>query len=146
MGTLTNNNMRSTDVRLRFFAAGQKEIVTSTLDFSVKENATEGEDQINGEDAADAFHVFNLWDISFNGTQKDNTMLTEFLTNILNERAGLGENPAVVTMEARTKKGVTNVYTFTGVTRKAVELTVSGRSDPFKIAGGWRCKNFKQVQ
>ncbi|HEY2517093.1 MAG TPA: hypothetical protein VGI39_39745 [Polyangiaceae bacterium] len=146
MGTLTNNAMRSTDVRLRFFAAGMKEFITDTMDFSVKENATESEDQINGADAADPYSVFNFWDIDFNGRQKDNQFMTDFLTNIASRRAGTGETPGVVTVEARRKDGVTNVYTFSGVTRKAMSMNVSGRADPFKLAGGWKCVNFTQIQ
>jgi hypothetical protein len=145
MGTLTNNNIRSGDVAMRFFTAGQNEILTNTLDFTISEQATEGVDSLCGTTRDDPYTVTNFFDIAYNGTQLDTSLLDELLANIANKDANQGENPAVCTLTITTKKGVGKVYAFSGVTRKAWTMSASGRSDPWKMGHGFKCKHFDPV-
>jgi hypothetical protein len=142
MSTLTNNNIRSTDVSCRFFSIGNQEILLNHLDFSIKEMASEGVDSICGAVRDDPYTVTNYFDVDFNGTQLDMTLLNEYIANIASRDSHTGENPASVSFQSTTKKGVTNTYVFTGITRKAFNMSASGRADPFKFTSGFKAKNF----
>lgn len=145
MGTLTNNNIRSEDVSMRFFSAGNAEVLTNTLDFTVTEMASVGADSLNGQKTDDPYSVHNYWDIDYNGTQLDTSMIDELLGNLAAKKAGTGENPGVVTLAITNKKGVTTIYTFSGITRKPQKLSASGRVELFKMGSGFMCKLFQKV-
>jgi hypothetical protein len=145
MSTQTNNNIRSEDVQLRFFEDANTERVLNHISISIKENATEGVDSICGQKSDDPYTVFNFWDVDFEGTQKDLALIDAYLANIAAKQANTGENPAVAIFEAVNKKAVTTTYTFSGITRKPVALSASGRADPFKISTGFKAKNFKKT-
>lgn len=145
MTASTNNNIRSEDVSLRFFEAGNNELALNHMSFSIKENASEGVDSICGQKADDPYTVFNFWDVDFEGTQTNMKLLRSYLANILAKQANTGENPATVIMQATDKKAVTTTFTFTGITRKPVALTASGRADPFKIGSGFKAKSMVET-
>jgi hypothetical protein len=145
MSTQTNNNIRSKDVSVRFFTTGTLEVLLNHLDFSIEEQATEGVDSLCGTLRDDPYTVTNYFDVGFNGTQLDTTLLDEFIANITAKDAGTGENPCVLMASITNLKGTTRTYTFTGVTRKPIKMAASGRSDPFKFSSGFKCKNFQAL-
>ena len=149
MSTTTNNTMRSEDVQCRFFTGasggGNQEVILDHLNFTVKENATTGSDDVCGQKRGDPFSVTNYFEVDYEGRQKDLSVLTDLISNIASKDDNTGELPAVLTMQATTKLGVTTTFTFTGVTRKPFTLSASGRSDPFKMGSGFFCKDMVQV-
>jgi hypothetical protein len=140
MGTLTNNNIRSFNVSVRFFTLANAELLLNHLDFSIEEMATEGVDSLCGSDSDDPYTVHNYFEVKFNGTQLDTSLLDDFIANIIAKQNNTGENQATVMAQITTQSAVTTNYAFTGVTRKPFSMSASGRSDPFKYSSGFKCK------
>jgi hypothetical protein len=138
-----NDFMRGTDVALRFFTQGNKEVALNHVDFDISESADEGEDDVCGEDRSRPYCVTKLFEVGFNGNLRDTAIVDEYLANIANKDAGFGENPAVVSWKTTTKKGIRVEYVFTDIVRRPIAFNQSNRTTASKFKSGFRCRYLK---